>query len=204
MHKTIFTYQKPVVLDILQKNGIYSPIALEEKDDFLKNCKNDPHGFLQSYRWLRQKMLDKGIYSIGEANDLIWGWDLENSNNSTNLRFKENRKIYNNHLLFELHIDENRLCSTCYNNWHNVLNNGPIVLTEKEYDFFSQNQKLTEQTWDNVFNTNFYPDEQPFIQYTFFQILPTDIISIKKIENFKSSKINYQSSSIPSSNNKSE
>lgn len=180
----IFSYQDPIVLETLKKEGVYSPFLLHEKNDFLRDCINDTHGFLQSYSWLQKKMIERGIVSVGEPKELIWGWDKDNSFNSTNLRYKDNRRIYNNHLLFELEIPEERLCATCYNNWHNILNNGPITLTDEDYDKYAASQELKEESWNNVFNVSFN-GEEPFIQYTFFQILKKDIISIKKIENFK-------------------
>ena len=184
----IFSYQHPIVLETIKKEGIYSPSLLHEKNDFLKDCIYDSHGFLQSYAWLQKKMLEKGIASIGNPQDLIWGWGEKHSFNSFDLRYKNNRQIYNDHILFELEIPENRLCATCYNNWHNILNNSPIALTDEEYDKYNVSQELKEASWNNVFDV-YFNGEEPFIQYTFFQILKDDIISIKEIKNYKVHKI---------------
>lgn len=180
----IFSYQNPIILEEIENTGVYAPFLLREKNDFLKDCINDPHGFIQSYDWLHKKMIERKIKSIGEAKEIIWGWGQNNSDNAINLRYKRNREVYNNHVLLELEIDEDRLCPSCYYNWHSILNNGPIVHTEEEYDKADTQEKI-EATWDNVFDVFFDKDIEPCIQYTFFQILKTDIISIKKIENMK-------------------
>lgn len=87
-------------------------------------------------------MLEKGIASIGNPQDLIWGWGEKHS--------------------FDLRYEE--------------------------YDKYNFSQELKEASWNNVFDV-YFNGEEPFIQYTFFQILKDDIISIKEIKNYKVHKI---------------
>lgn len=182
----IYTFQNPIVLDIIKNEGIYSPLNLEDKCEFLKACKEDNFGFLQAYQWLREEMIKRKIKSIGEPNQLIWGWGEKFSENSHNLRFKRNREIYNGFILLELDISEDRLCQTCFYSWHNILNNSPILPDDQEhlYEEYNQNPLLKEMTWQRVFDLYFMV-KKPCVQHTFFQILEKDIVSVKKIDNFK-------------------
>lgn len=188
----IYSYQNPIILDELKTKGVYTPFDIFNKCSFLTECLNDQHGFLQSYNWLKQKMIEKNITSVNNLTpqDMIWGWGSEHSFNAHNLRYKNNRTIYNDHILLELEISEDRLIATCYNYWHSILNNGPIALTDEEYDYLDSTQELKEQSWEKVFDPFFDKSSPPCIQYTFFQILKSDIISIKHIRNMKVEKVN--------------
>lgn len=188
----------------LQKDGYYHPFDLFEKNTFLKEDLERNWGFPQSYTWLKEKMLEKGITYKKHNDHLIWGWFKWMGNKAKpDKRYASVFSFYDvPFVMLELDIDDNRVCLHDYDAWHFVLNYW-YLSDEKQsddfqekFDYFKkkplsdiQGDTLLRQTWDNIFDFEVsrtlleYEESRQCIQATFFELFLSDVEKVHYFEN---------------------
>lgn len=114
----VYSYQNPHIMDDIENNS------------FICSDKNkiDPV-FIKSYDWMKSQMKLNIPNFSGDYP--IWAW-LKSANHRHYSKFL--RKINDKELLITAMIPRKRILFSCYDLWHCVLNGGPVVFTEKEYD----------------------------------------------------------------------
>ena len=206
----LFTFQPLFVWESLKELGYFHPFHLFEQHDFLQDEFNEHWGFKQSYIWLREKMLEKGIHYDINHSHLIWAWYQWNGTKQPkpDKRYASVFNYFENtpYVMLELNVEPERVCLTDYDAWHFVLNywllshESEINSFEKQFNYYREKplkDTLGHQTilnsWNTIFDLNKSPEileyskEQQQIQATFFELFYTDI---EKVHFFNQKKCN--------------
>lgn len=206
----IYSFQPLFIWEQIKKDGFYHPFDLFEKNEFLKEDLERAWGFPQSYIWLKEKMLEKGITYQQHNDHLIWGWCRWMGNKAKpDKRYASVFGFYDKpFVMLELELDDNRVCLHDYDAWHFVLNYWHLS-TEKhsddfceKFDYFkekplsnSKGDKQVRQTWDIIFDLEKsrtlleYDENRQCIQATFFEIFLSDVTKVHYFENNRCSKV---------------
>lgn len=206
----LYTFQPNFIWETIQKEDFYHPFDLFEKDAFLKEDVEQGWGFVKSYEWLKEKMLQKGIVHKQHNQHLIWAWyQWYGTKSKPDKRYSSVYAFYNEpFVMLELEIDPSRILLTDYDAWHFVLNYW-LLGNEEETEQFSElynyykekpisNKEADlkiKQSWDVVLDIDKcrtileYPREQQCIQATFFEIFKEDVKKVHYFNNKKCIKI---------------
>lgn len=206
----IYSFQPLFIWEQLQKDGYYHPFDLFEKNEFLKEDLQRGWGFPQSYTWLREKMLEKGVTYEKHNEHLIWGWyKWMGDRAKPDKRYASVFGFYDKpFVMLELDFDSSRVCLHDYDAWHFVLNYWYLGL-ESEGDKFSEQfdyykekpltntegHKQVQQSWENIFDFEKcrilleYDQKRQCIQATFFEIFLSDVQKVHYFENNRCVKV---------------
>lgn len=210
-----YTFQPLFVYQCLQDLGYYHPFNIFEHDEFLRDEAQDKKckwSFLQSYEWLKQQMLEKGIKYETNNEHMIWAWYQWYGVNKPKPD-KRYASVYNYfkeepYVLMELDIDPKRVLLHDYHAWHSVLNYWMLEEEEKadsfkeKFNFYQEkplsnleaHQELTK-SWQKIFDFEESKkilemiDEDQCIQSTFFELFYTDLTKVHFFENKRCTKV---------------
>lgn len=206
----LYTFQPNFIWETIQKEGFYHPFDLFNKSEFLKENLKQSWGFAQSYQWLKEKMLQKGIVHYKHNEHIIWAWQQWSGNKlKPDKRYSSVFSFYDEpFVMMELEIDPNRVLLTDYDAWHFVLNYWMLASEEesdkfcKTYNYFKEKPLLNSEadiqlkkSWENIFDLKKvrtlleYPREQQCVQATFFEIFKDDVKKVHYFDNKKCIKI---------------
>jgi hypothetical protein len=212
----LYTFQPLFVFDCLQELGYYHPFNVFEHDEFLRDEAIDEKkygwSFLQSYRWLKEQMLQKGITYSANNDHMIWAW-YQWAGTKMPKPDKRYKSVYNYFkdqpfVLLELEVDPKRVCLHDYDAWHGVLNYW-MLAEEEEADRFKEKfnyykekplsnleaHKEIVESWQNIFDFEASKkilettDENQYIQATFFELFYTDLTKVHFFENKRCTQV---------------
>lgn len=202
----LYTFQPLWVWEKLKTTGVYYPINLFDEDDFLRDEKSLPWGFLKSYVWLKEQMIQKGINSPKGSEHLIWAWyKWSGSQYRPDKRYASVYSFYNTpFVMMELEVQDNRVLLNDYDAWHYVLNywylNKPRKTDnfQKKYNYFKQKpledkcgHSIIEKSWEHIFDLSGvrkllqYRKNQQVVQATFFELFLEDVKVVHYFDNNK-------------------
>lgn len=127
----LYTVQTKEVLAAIYADGCVYPDVAKENDNF-----KDP------YNWMRGKMVERGILH-NHARGMFWTHP-----NRQDMEYMAG-------VLLTLDVPDNLILPSDHDDWHCVLNNGPIVKDdenfEQEYDrlCLPENKHELIKSWDN-------------------------------------------------------
>ena len=168
---------------------------------------NDEEKFMKAYHWMANQMRQRiGEPPIKDIKYPMWAWYQYNSAKSKKpprsyLDIQEGISAY-----MEIEIPDNEVLLSDFCNWHNVLNQYPLVnwkridkktdLLEKEVgksldfdDYPVEIQKEIEKSWEAIFDLDRRDKEvgrthkrNRSIQATFWMLKPENVISVEFLE----------------------
>lgn len=200
----LYTFQPNFIWQTIQDKGFYHPFDLFEKDSFLKEDLTQDWGFAQSYMWLKEKMVKKGISYQNHNDHMIWAWKKwSGKKEKPDKRYASVYAFYDKpFVMMELDIDSSRVLLSDYESWYFVLNYSYLA-HEKDVENFSAKFKHfrkkpysdkkadleMRESWNNIFDLEKsrsileYPKEEQCIQATFFEIFKSDVKKVHYFEN---------------------
>ncbi len=132
--------------------------------------------FAPAYAWLAEKMSER----IGPAPDgvefPVWAW-YRNTDYSGDL-YRTWGQTGSKYVKIELEIAEDRLVFTDFDEWHCVLNDGPCVADDENFDsewdrICAAGEEAIRASWDLIFTK-----DAPYVQATFWELRTADIVSV--------------------------
>lgn len=106
--------------------------------------------FPEAYEWMVDQMKKRLPCCKDMQNYPIWLWQRRPNRNETALATKGERWV-----ILKLDIPEDEILWSSFDEWHMILNEGPITYDEKEYDAIEKRGDLKEEimeTWERLFD----------------------------------------------------
>lgn len=206
----LYTFQPNFIWETIQRDGFYHPFDLFDKNEFLKEDLDLGWSFAQSYNWLKEKMLEKGVFYKQYNQHIIWAWKQWYGNKSKpDKRYASVFSFYNEpFVMMELNIDSSRVLLTDYDAWHFVLNYWYLGKEEEseafseKFNYYKEKPLLNleadqeiKKSWEQIFDLENvrtlleYPREQQCVQATFFEIFLNDVKKVYYFDNKRCIKI---------------
>ena len=191
----------------IQGIEIYEQLQRDRVAYCTKPAWSDDEKFMKAYLWMADEMRQRiGEPPIKEIKYPMWAWYQYNSAKSKKpprsyLDIQEGVSAY-----MEIEIPDNEVLLSDFCNWHNVLNQYPLVnwkridketdLLEKEAgksldfdDYPVEIQKEIEKSWEAIFDLDRRDKEvgrthkrNRSIQATFWMLKPENVISVEFLE----------------------
>lgn len=196
----LWTVQPYNVYETLTATGIYkcNPhlSSLLEEDSFIN-----------AYKWISNEMKNRIGNPSADITFPVWAWyRVDGKNRKPDMR-TIGMRVFEESVLMEIEIQDNKVLLSDFDHWHLVLNDGIFykasllenisseeweLETDKEdvyYENLSDQEKITykENSWKNIFSPDIV-SRSAYVQATFWELEKEQIKKVWKLKGYHQNK----------------